>query len=116
MGCFSIWSLNEVVDVLESPDSPEIEPFSDIVCLDDPESSFQLCLTEASIFDGGVYNFYNGEDDSFLGTSTDRCIEIFDLSSFSEGTNFVYAISQSGICRSLPGNAITVQMTAIPLK
>ena len=114
MGCVSAWSLNEIVEILEAPETPSLEPSVDPVCLSDPDASFTVCLTEDSVIEGASYHIYNSNTGQEVGSGTDRCVEINDLSSFIAGNNIIQASTQIGVCRSFFSTPILVEMDSKP--
>jgi len=113
-GCFSEWSLSELVEVIDRPKEADIDIFDGTVCLDFENNSFELCVTEASFEDGAVYTWFNADNGTMLGISSDRCLTITDLSSFSNGINGISVVSNLGNCASLESDPLLIQMNSIP--
>jgi hypothetical protein len=107
--CFSSLPTIHTLDVIETPEIPEITSFDEGICVL-TASEIEACISTASATPGASYYWYN-QDRVLLDSTAGLCIEISDLSAFEDGTNALLVEARRDQCVSNTSIPVNVEMS-----
>ena len=112
-GCESIPSSAVEVVVLEQIMTPSFTTNILSTC-QNSTNGIELCLDPNTLQPDATYTFYLAPSNKLIGEGTGLCTIINDLSVFSLGSNFIYAVATIDGCSSTFSSMMIVNVNATP--
>ncbi len=112
-GCFSDTTVSSNIVVKDEITTPMFVNTVYNAC-QTVNNGVELCFDPNTIQANGIYKIFSSPTQVLIKESNQVCNLISDLSGFQTGSNFLYAVSNIGNCKSLPSPQIILNINTPP--